>query len=99
MPIVKTSEQYVAQIHKELCDHYHITFPIRITRTIINQYKESIHNALKQAYQIELANTLTISPSTPLLRSIKSKYYNLDEITPPKVSKLRRLARKPRNAH
>ena len=99
MPIIKNSDKYIDQIHAELQDHYHITIPKRIVKTVINQYELSINNALKQGKQVELTNTLTLYPCTPLIKSVKHKYYNAKKSTPKRVRKLKEIARIPRKTH
>lgn len=96
MPIVKNSNSYIDEIHDELCTHYNLSsFDKRILRKILNQFQANIYYSIKDANQIDIHPFLTLTPSLPLLRSLRSHYYNILTPSYPTVRALKKIARHP----
>ena len=72
MPIQKTSDDYIDQLHDIIQQHYRFHIPKRMTRLIIKQFQLSIIHHLKQGNHIYLKPFLSLS-----LSSLPKRPYNI----------------------
>jgi len=78
MPIIKTTDDYIDECHRALEEHYGITVPKRIVKTMLKQLKVSVYTSLKMKRQVFFPGRFSIYPSLPLSRAAKRKYYGID---------------------
>ena len=65
MPVHKTPEDYIDDLHAALQDHYSIKIPKRIVSSIVKQTQLSIIHTLKQGDQIDVHMQCSLSFGRP----------------------------------
>lgn len=74
MPVQKTSQDYIDQVHESLEKHYNTTIPKRIVKKIIDQAQLSIIHHLKQGNQVDIHPLLSLIPYRPSAWTINNLF-------------------------